>query len=70
MLGHNDILIQEERSRELLRQAEHERLLRQILGSRNQQHRLYRRALSWLGSRMVDWGQGLQERYGRAAPAS
>lgn len=67
MIGYHELLMRQEHSRELLRQAEKERLLRQIWPSRRPDERLYGRILNWLGSRLVAWGQGLQERYGTAA---
>ena len=71
MLSYQHILmIQKEYSRELLRQAEQERFLRQILKSRHQNNRWHGQALSWLGGRMVAWGHGLQKRYGARAAAS
>jgi hypothetical protein len=67
MLGYHDILIQQERSQELLHLAARERRLRRILTNRERGNRVLCRALSWLGSRLVTWGKGLQERYGTAA---
>ncbi len=67
MLSYHDILIQQERSQELVRHAVQERHLRQILTNRERGNRLFCRALSWIGSRLVTWGRGLQERYGTAA---
>jgi len=71
MLSYQHILMmQKEHSRELLRQAEQERFMRQILQDRSQNNRLHVQALSWLGGRMVAWGQGIQERYGARAAVS
>ena len=71
MLSYQQILMmQKKHSRELLRQAEQERFMRRILESRNQNNRLHGQALSWLGRRMVAWGQDLQERYSARATAS
>lgn len=69
MLGYYDLLVQEERSEELLRQAERERLVHIALSNSIRNGRLYCRALGWLGSQMVGWGHSLQKRYGTAATA-
>jgi hypothetical protein len=70
MLGHKDLLMQQLYYEESVRQAEKERLLRQMLAESQGGNHAHHRALRWLGSRLVDWGQGLQERYGTAATAS
>ena len=70
MLGHKELLMQRLYYEESLRQAEKERLVRQILAARRSANRRHHRALRWLGSRLVDWGQGLQERYDAPATAS
>jgi hypothetical protein len=67
MLSYQELLMRQEHSRELLRQAERERLLRQIRPGRRLDARLSSRVLNWLGSRLVVWGRGLQDRYGTAA---
>lgn len=70
MLSHKDLLMQHLHYEETLRQAEKDRLVRRILAERQSGNRRHHRALRWLGSRLVDWGQGLQERYGAPAAAS
>ena len=70
MLGHKDLLMQQLYREESIRQAEKERLLRRILAERPSGNRHHHRALRWLGGRLVDWGQGLQKRYGTATTAS
>ncbi|GAB4529334.1 MAG: hypothetical protein Kow0063_06330 [Anaerolineae bacterium] len=70
LISHHDILMNQEHTRELLRQAGEERLLRQLRAARNQGDGLHGRALIWLGRRLVAWGEGLQERYGAPAVAS
>ena len=69
MLGHKDLLMQQLYYEESIRQAEKERLLRRILAERRSEGRRHHRAMGWLGSRLVDWGQGLQERYGAPVAA-
>ena len=63
-----DVMVHQERRRDLLREAKQERLALQGLAGRNSRARFYCRAMSWLGSRLVAWGRRLQERYGAAAP--
>lgn len=70
MIGHKDLLMQRLYYEEAIRQAEEERLLRQLRANGSQGDRLPGRALIWLGRRLVAWGQGLQERYGVSAAAS
>jgi hypothetical protein len=70
MLGYYDLWVQQERSQELLRQSQRERLLHRICSNSQHSHGLHCRLLSWLGNRLVAWGHSLQERYGAAAAAS
>jgi hypothetical protein len=62
MLGWDTVLIQEARSRGLLRQADRERLVRQALADQARSYSFYCRALAW--------GWRLQERYGAAVAGS
>ncbi len=62
MLSEKDILLWQERHRELLREAEQERMVRQALGQ-DRRARFRERALAWLGSYFVAWGCYLQRRY-------
>ena len=63
MLDWTEILARQERYRDLSRRAEKRRLIRQVLAGHERHNHLYDRALTWLGRRMVMWGQRLQERY-------
>ncbi|HTP10272.1 MAG TPA: hypothetical protein VMP08_18595 [Anaerolineae bacterium] len=55
----------EERQHELMRQLEHDRLIRQAeLANHPQQHTVYH-ALDWVGRRLVRWGEYLQARHTR-----
>ena len=69
MLSHKDLLVQQLYYEETLRQAEKDRLIRQVLAARRGGS-LHHRTLSWLGLRLVAWGHGLQERYNTTATAS
>jgi hypothetical protein len=69
MLSWTDIVARQERYADLLREAETERLVRQVTGRHRRHGRFRRRALSWLGHHLVTWGCRLQERYGAAAAA-
>lgn len=69
MLSWIDVLAQQERYADLLREAAKERFLQQVVAGRGMRDRAYRRALAWLGHRLVTWGRRLQERYGAAAAA-
>ena len=70
MSSHKDLVLQHIYYEESLRQAEKERLIRQILAANKGDSRRHHRALHWLGSRLVAWGNSLQERYDVAATAS
>jgi hypothetical protein len=69
MLSWKDILARQEHYNDLLGEAEKERLVRQALAGRARRVRLYCRALTWLGLRLVAWGCYLQKRYGAAVEA-
>jgi hypothetical protein len=64
MLSWSDIMVQQERNADLLREAERERLIQHVLAGRERRGRFTRQALAWLGQRLVAWGCRLQERYG------
>ena len=63
MLNWYEVLAQEERNRDLLREAEKHRLVRQALAGRKARADIHCRALSWLGRHLVGWGCALQARY-------
>ena len=71
-----EILVQQqERNRDLLRDVEKHRLVRQALAGRQVRADIHCRALSWLGRHLEGWGCFLQQRYGvpveaPAAPAA
>ncbi len=52
-----------ERQQEYLRQADQERLARQAALRADNRINLQRRLLIWLGRQLMDWGNGLQQRY-------
>ncbi|MBC7264591.1 MAG: hypothetical protein H5T64_09610 [Chloroflexi bacterium] len=64
MLNAKDILTQQELYKDLLREAERERLCRQVARRKGEGDRFYCQVLIWLGRRLVAWGWYLQERYG------
>ena len=66
-----DSLVYREHYKDLLREAERARLVRQAWAGQERRNHLYCRTLTWLGRRLVVWGWRLQERYGavNAAPA-
>ncbi len=49
------------RQEELLREAEHERLLRAARLQQSRQRHFHRRWANWLGVHMVRWGQKLED---------
>nr|MBC7244732.1 hypothetical protein [Chloroflexota bacterium] len=66
MLSWKDVLVQQERYKDALREAEKERLVRQALVRLAMDRHFHWRALTWLGSQLVAWGYRLQQRYGTA----
>jgi hypothetical protein len=57
-----------EYQRNMLREAERERLVRQALAGRDTKRPLFCRMLSWLGHCLVAWGQWLQQRFAADRP--
>ena len=68
-LSERDSLFNREYCKDLLREAEKARLVRQARAGQERRNHLYCWALTWLGHRLVVWGRRLQERYGAATPA-
>ena len=64
MFDWREVLVQEERHKGFLHQAERHRLIRQIQspGREKGDHVTYR-ALTWLGRHLVAWGCFLEKRY-------
>ena len=62
-----DIRIQHERYSDCVREAEHERLVRQLPAKRETAERLYDWLLALLGNLLITAGQHLQARHGDAA---
>lgn len=66
MLNDKDVLMTQEHFKDLLRQAERDRLVHQALAQNRAQNRrtsMRRRAIAWVGSHFVAWGCYLQRRY-------
>ena len=57
------------RYKELLREAEQERLIKRALAGREKRDGFYRAALDWLGCRLVEWGESLRQRDDNTSPA-
>jgi hypothetical protein len=62
MLGWSGVLAQQERYRELLREAERNHLAVHELALQERSSRWHRRAIAWLGRTLVAWGWRLQDR--------
>ena len=62
-----EFLVHQEHYKDLLREAERARLVRQMQAGQERRNHLYCRALTWLGGQLVGWGWRLQERYGTVA---
>jgi hypothetical protein len=63
MLSYMDFLMRQEYYKDLLREAEHERLIRAAGLWHSGNWRLHRKVADWIGAQMVRWGWKLQ-RYG------
>jgi hypothetical protein len=64
-----DIVAQRERYDDLVREAEHDRLVHRLPKRETSDH-LYLRLLAWLGCVLIATGKYLQEHYGDAARIS
>ena len=67
MLGHKDLLVQREHYKDLLQEAEYERLIRAAGLRQPGNRRMHRKVAGWIGAQMVRWGWKLQS-YGTAPP--
>ena len=70
MLNWLDVLATHERYNDYVREAEHERLVRQLSVKHESRDRLYYRLLAWLDSLLIAMGRHLQEHYGGATRIS
>jgi len=65
MFDHQRIILSDydykSRHNELLREAEHMRLVKQVRMSDVPQNRLYKKVLSSVGHQLVSWGQRLEQ---------
>ncbi len=61
MLRWFDVVGQQERYKELLREAQRSRLVLHELALSERRDRFHRRVISWLGRGLVTWGWRLQE---------
>ena len=68
MLSDTDLLARQEHYKELLREAEHERLIRAAELRQLGNWRLHQKVADWIGEQMVSWGHKLQD-YGTAPSA-
>jgi hypothetical protein len=59
-----DYLAKKEYYKDQMRAAQKHRLVREALAGREQDVRLYAKALAWLGRNLVAWGSILRQRYG------
>ena len=69
MLNWSDVSVTRERYDDYVREAEHERLVRQLAKRASRDH-LLDELLAWLGYLLVATGKHLQERHGDAARIS
>ncbi len=63
MISWIDVLAYQERYKDMRREAERERLVRQARPSREKRRPVHGPAVIWLGRRLVAWGSRLQEPY-------
>ena len=66
MLSWLDTAMQQERYRDLLREAQTEQLVKQAQQSCKPGHPFYHQAFTWLGKQLVTWGVSLQTQFGSA----
>jgi len=68
MLSYRDLLFRQEQYKELLREAEQERLIRAAGLGQIGNWRFRRKVANWIGAQMVSWGYKLRS-YGTAPSA-
>jgi hypothetical protein len=68
MLSYRDLLFRQEQYKDLLREAERERLIRAAGLRRTGNWKLHRKVSDWVGAQMVRWGYKLRS-YGTAPSA-
>lgn len=68
MLSHIDPLVRQEQYKDLLREAEHERLIRAAGLRQLGNWKPPRKVAGWIGNQMISWGHKLQS-YGMASSA-
>ncbi len=69
MLFWADYVVARRHSEELIREAEHYRLISSVKRNNTPQgKRLASHAIKWLADQLIRWGSLLQERYGDSAP--
>ena len=61
MFPYNNYMLGFERQEALLREAEHERLVRGASSQRPDNRAFHRKSANWLGAQMVKWGQRLEQ---------
>ena len=59
-----DFAVKQEQHKDLLREAERERLVRAALAGRRKRTRVFGPLLVWVGNRLIAWGRWLQARSG------
>ena len=64
MLGWRDVVAQQERYKDLQREADRDRLILHELALIERKNRFHCRAMTGLGRGLVSWGWRLQQRYG------
>jgi len=69
MLNWQDVVMKREQYQDLLREAQRDELVKQAQQSREPSRSSYRRAFTWLGKQLVNWGLSLQARFG-STPAT
>ncbi len=69
MFDWGEVIVQQERRQDFLREAEQHRLVRQALRGREMRDHIHCQILTWLGRHLVAWGCSLQTRYGVPAEA-
>jgi hypothetical protein len=68
MVTWQDYLAKQEYYRDLIREAQRERLIREALAGGGKANCFRSRVLSQLGHVLIAWGRSLQDHYGHTAP--
>ncbi len=70
MINYSQVLANQERYADFVRQADNDRLVKTALAGAERRPRIWRRALYWSGRRLLAWGNALVRIGAQCGPSS